>query len=699
TLSAILKDTPPPLHLPEAERHPEVQHILTRALAKETDQRYQNMKELVADLRQLRDELASGKRARQPLWPKVAGAAALAVALVFGGWWYARRHTAAPAARQPVSVLVADFQNKTDLPVFDGALEQAIAIGLEGAPFISSYSRPQARKQATELDAGAAGRLDQRLAQLVGRSQGIKVAVAGSIEPKGEGFLLKAWAVDVVTSQNVAEASKTVSSKADVLKAADGLATELRSDLGDTTIEGQALEGETFTTTSLDAMNSYARAQELQGLGKYEEAMTELRKAIAQDPDMGRAYAGLGAMLGNMGERDEAEKYYQMALSRLDRMTEREKRRTRGGYFLTVGHDAQKAIDEYGALVAQYPADTAGHTNLALAYFYAGDMKRALDEGRRAVELFPKSVPHRTNLALYALYAGDFDTVERETKEVLAQNASFEKAHLAMALAEMARNRPKQAAEIYGRLNTVSARGASLAAIGLADLALYEGRPGEAIGSLEKGIAGDVANRNNAAAAIKSAVLAGALLLRGQTAAALAAADEATKGSRNEAVASLAARVYVAAGRDAKALALASELSGRLQPAPQAYAKLINAAVHTARGRVREAIPLLQEARTRTDTWLGRFELGRAYVEAGAFAEADSELETCLKRSGEATAAFLDDVPTARFLPPVHYYLGRAKEGLKSPRAADSFRTFLAIKENAEGDPLVTDLRRRLPVR
>jgi hypothetical protein len=46
----------------------------------------------------------------------------------------------------------------------------------------------------------------------------------------------------------------------------------------------------------------------------------------------------------------------------------------------------------------------------------------------------------------------------------------------------------------------------------------------------------------------------------------------------------------------------------------------------------------------------------------------------------------------------VHYYLGRAQEGLKSPAAAESFRTFLAIKQTAEAktDPLIEDARRRL---
>jgi hypothetical protein len=44
----------------------------------------------------------------------------------------------------------------------------------------------------------------------------------------------------------------------------------------------------------------------------------------------------------------------------------------------------------------------------------------------------------------------------------------------------------------------------------------------------------------------------------------------------------------------------------------------------------------------------------------------------------------------------VAYYLGRAKEELKSPAAADSYRAYLSIKANGGEDPLVADARRRL---
>jgi hypothetical protein len=73
-------------------------------------------------------------------------------------------------------------------------------------------------------------------------------------------------------------------------------------------------------------------------------------------------------------------------------------------------------------------------------------------------------------------------------------------------------------------------------------------------------------------------------------------------------------------------------------------------------------------------------------------------LDICLKRRGEASAVFLDDEPTMRYLPPVYYYSGLAKAGLHSYYAADDFRTFLAIKQQNKLDPMVADAERRLHV-
>jgi len=123
---------------------------------------------------------------------------------------------------------------------------------------------------------------------------------------------------------------------------------------------------------------------------------------------------------------------------------------------------------------------------------------------------------------------------------------------------------------------------------------------------------------------------------------------------------------------------------------------LIEGEIQLKHGKAQEALKLfsrITQTRRHVD---GRFDAGRAYVEAGVFAEAGSELEVCIKRRGEATALFLDESPTYHLFPPVYYYLGRAQEGLNSPAASDSYKSFLSLKDRAEKDPLVADARHRL---
>src|SRR5215475_14864122 len=91
----------------------------------------------------------------------------------------------------------------------------------------------------------------------------------------------------------------------------------------------------------------------------------------------------------------------------------------------------------------------------------------------------------------------------------------------------------------------------------------------------------------------------------------------------------------------------------------------------------------------------GRLDMGKAYLQGGAFAQADAEFDVCVKRRGEATALFLDESPTCRLIPTAYYYQGRAREGLKSPGAADAFKTFLSVK-TGPGDAMVADARRRI---
>ncbi|HEX8764071.1 MAG TPA: tetratricopeptide repeat protein, partial [Candidatus Acidoferrum sp.] len=674
--------------------------IVVKALQIETEKRFASAREMAHQLEIWLGPSAESSAIFLPApktthywkWASAALGALLLVAVV---GFRLRGPSKPPPAHAPVSVLVADFANTTGDSIFDETLEPPLSVALEDASFISSYNRNQAKKIAAQLQPGASS-LEETTARLVGVREGISFIVAGLIEKKGGGYKLRSRILEAPTGKIVLEMNENADDKKGVLGAVSKIAAETRQALGDKTpASAQLASAETFTTSSLEAAHAYAMAQDLQLAGKFEEALPLYQQAVLLDPNLGRAYAGLASTSANMGRPKDAEKYYQLALAHIDRMSDREKYRTRGGYYL-ANREPRKAMEEYSALVQQFPSDAVGYTNLALAYFYLRDMPKAVEQGRHAVELAPQALLQLSNLALYAVYAGDYATAAEVASKVLAHNASYVDAQVALAMAQTGQGRLAEAEQTYQKMAAIGSHGQEMATKGEADLLLYQGRTKDAIALLQQA-SGGAAKVDDSALAAHSLLLAEAKLAAGKSSDAASDARAALTHDNRDTVAFSAGRIYVEAGQYTPIQGLVSQLSSRLDPDSQAYGKLLEGEMSLKRGEAKRAIALFQEAEKLSDTWIGRLDLGRAYVEAGFFAEADSELERCLKRRGEASAIYLDDVPTFRALAPVYYYLGRAQEGLKSPAAAlESYKTFLSIKEKGDEAGSVKDAERRV---
>jgi Flp pilus assembly protein TadD/predicted Ser/Thr protein kinase len=673
--------------------------IAVHCLEIDKNKRYASAAEIVADL----EAWAGGtlgtriilQRGRSQ-WEKIGwiGIGALVVAAAGVFLLRDKFFRSQPVAHREVSVLVADFANQTSDALFNETLEPAFIIGLEGAPFVRSFSRGTAHRLAAQLSPNAKS-LDEAAARLVATREGIDVIIIGSIAKDAEQYALSVKAIDGITGKDIVSKSAKADKK-DVLASIGRISADVRSALGDTTPESVKLAAqETFTAETLEAAHSYAAAQDLQQKGKWDDATKEYQHATYLDPEFGRAFAGLAAMQANLGRRQDAERNYKLALAHIDRMTDREKYRTRGGYYLLI-RDAQRAIEEFTSLSQQFPADAVADSNLALAYFLNRNMAKAQEIGRRAADRNSASVPQRSNLALYALYAGDFADAAKEAQAALKLNPNFEEPMRTLALAQLGQGQNQQSAETYKSLAALSARGASMADTGLADQALYEGRTADAVRILEKAIVSDLAANDKGGAARKQAMLAEAELALGQKDAAAATAEKAVADSQDDAIEFMAATVFAEAGKPAPAKKIAAELGKRLESDPQIYAKLIEGELLLKQGDSKGAIQAFGEAQKLADTWLGRFYLGRAALESGDFASAASSMDACEKRRGEATSVFLDDEPTFHEFPSVIYYLGRAQEGMHDTASADSYKTFLAIKAKGDEGSLVADARKRL---
>ena len=687
--------------------------ILTRCLAVDPIKRYGSAAMLVDDLGTL-DE--NGSIVARPTylhvpssWPLIGGrmiargTAAATIALlvavpVVGGAAYftsARLTRNALVQPDPRSVLIADFDNQTGDDVFNQLVESALSVSLEGASFIDSYSRPEAHKLLAQVSKGQ--RLDVPNARGIAQREGIDIVVGGKIQSEGSRFRIDVDVIDPVPGTVLVSRSVTADGRDEVLGAIGQVGAEIRTALGDTTSQSAVANGqETFTAASLEAASAYMQGQELLNASRYKESIPLFDRATQLDPQFGRAFAGWALSSFYIGDREKAEALYKTAFALTQRMSERERLRTYGNYYLTVGRAYQEAITNYTKLVEAYPADRVGFGNLAVAYSYTLNFPKALEAGRRALALYPASLKYRSNVAWYALYSSDFAAAAAEAKRVIETDASYFQAYTPLALSAIV-TASEPVGPIYERMAATDSRGSSRAAIGLADLAMYQGRYADALSRLPAAIAEDMTSGDGAGAAAKYIALGEAQLAEGARDRAIAAAEQALRASTGETVRVSAARIFIGARREARALEVAKELSQQTQGYSRAYADIVQGDAALARGKPADAVEALRGAQKAADLWLVHFLLGQAYVEAGRFPEAIAEFDVCVRRRGEAMAIFLDDIPSARYLATVPYWHGRAQEGLGlSEQAATNYQQFIKIREAAKNDALVKDARTRV---
>ncbi len=296
----------------------------------------------------------------------------------------------------------------------------------------------------------------------------------------------------------------------------------------------------------------------------------------------------------------------------------------------------------------------------------------------------PSRKLYQQNLAQYLAYAGDFPGAEKQALSI-QQPGMF--ALLPLAFAQIGQGRVAEAEKTYRALSTLDEQGASYTASGLADVAAYEGRFADAARLLGAGAAADLKSKDTDRAADKFVALARAELLRGRKAQAMAAAEKALTNSQAVKIRFLAARVFLEAGATARALTLSQELASGLQPSSRAHARILTGLAALQQHDAARAVEELTAANGLLDTWIGQYELGRAYLEAGALLQADSSFERCIKRRGEALSLFLDDEPSYAYLPPVYYYQGRVREGLNSAKAAESVQGLPGHSGEVDGRP------------
>jgi len=222
---AILNRAPKPPTQINPDVPVELHHILSKALEKDRDLRYQSAADMGVDLRRVNRDSESARlsaasptrveaatpaaQARAP-W-KIAVLIVMVALIVAGGFYYRSRQSNVLTDKD--SIVLADFNNKTGDNVFDDALKQGLSVQLEQSPFFDFVSEPKINETLRLMGRPEGERLAPEVAREVCQRTGSKVMIAGSIAGLGSQYVVGLRAINCGSGEVLAQEQEEAASK------------------------------------------------------------------------------------------------------------------------------------------------------------------------------------------------------------------------------------------------------------------------------------------------------------------------------------------------------------------------------------------------------------------------------------------------------------------------------------------------------
>jgi hypothetical protein len=247
---AILHREPAPPTRMNPEISTGLEQIISKAVEKDRDMRYQTAAEIRTDLKRLRRDTgaersaihhaAIGHTATAPevaeaapadaardrrraetgasaitaairRRPRTFAAAALVViGLIATAIVLSQRR--APAFTERDEIILADFVNTTGESAFDDTLRQALAVHLEQSPYFNIVGQDRIRETLRFMDRQPDEPVTEHIAREIAARRGIKAVLAGTIASLGSHYVLTLNAVNAASGDSLASVQEEANS-------------------------------------------------------------------------------------------------------------------------------------------------------------------------------------------------------------------------------------------------------------------------------------------------------------------------------------------------------------------------------------------------------------------------------------------------------------------------------------------------------
>ncbi len=371
-IQAVISTEPTPLkslaeHLPQ-----ELIRIVGKTLKKKREHRYHSTKDLLNDLKDLREELLLEAKLEQTAVPEREVTAKTTT----GG----SHSTNASGSNVKDSLLLTEIENSTDEAIFDHTLKTALAFALAQSPFLDIFPEQKVSQALRLMGREPTERVTKELGYEICLRQGLKAFITGSISSFGSIYVLTLEAVNARTGASLGREFEQVASREEVLNALSRGASGLREKLGESlsSIEQFGVPVEYITTSSLEALKFFTLGHEQVNSGKTFEAIPFYKKALEIDSAFSSVYMALGVLYANTGQWNLATEMVVKAYGLRDNASENEKLRVTYFYYNFVTGEIDKAINTLEVWRKTYPSHSPAFVNLSDNLERIGQSEKAI---------------------------------------------------------------------------------------------------------------------------------------------------------------------------------------------------------------------------------------------------------------------------------------------------------------------------------
>jgi DNA-binding winged helix-turn-helix (wHTH) protein/Tfp pilus assembly protein PilF len=365
-------------------------------------------------------------------WRIVAGIAMVIVVLALAARIYFSRR--ALGLTEKDSVVLADFANSTNDPIFDDTLKTALNISLRQSPFLNVLPDSEVAKTLELMTRPAGTKLTPEVARELCQRAGSKAYIAGAIGSLGSEYVVGLKAVNCESGDTLAAEQVTAASKEKVLDTLGGAATKLRSQLGESLVSVQKYDVplEQATTSSLEALQAYSTGVKVNGEKGAAAALPHNQHAIELDPNFAMAYRALAGNYLGLLQLGRASQYFNKAFELREHASQREKLLIVEDYYHRVTGELEKTAQANQDTIDNYPRDRRAYLDLSQTYGSAGKYEEALKVAYQYQQLAPDNVGGYDQIVNITMALQRFDEARKATQEAHARKLDDYFLHVAL---------------------------------------------------------------------------------------------------------------------------------------------------------------------------------------------------------------------------------------------------------------------------